>query len=191
MGFSHEIQQKINLFAKEQSQHYLEDAEMSYVEKLRKKTSQTRRKIDAKLAKFKVSSDQGREAQNDMIVYMGDYMQDLIAQGLSEQKAFEKAKEELEVASKSEHSADLHERFRKYYENRDPADYEAVGLFYGGFLFLGLAGGGLIGFLTGGGRTAFLDGGWIDTAIGVGAGALTGIALGLISNGIITINKRN
>lgn len=37
MSFNHEIQQRINQFAEEQAQHYLEEAEMTYLEKLRKK----------------------------------------------------------------------------------------------------------------------------------------------------------
>lgn len=36
------IQQKINQFAKDHAQHYLEEAEMTYLEKLRRKTGQTK-----------------------------------------------------------------------------------------------------------------------------------------------------
>ena len=135
MSFSRDIQERINRFTKEQSQNYLQDAEMTYIEKLRKKSGQTKRKIDKQLSKFKGRSDQAREAQDDMMLYMSDYMNDLMSQGLTEQEAFIKASEELQFASNSEQSEDLHERFQQYYENRDPADYEAIGLFYGGFLF--------------------------------------------------------
>ena len=44
MSFSREIQERINRFSKEQSQNYLQDAEMTYMEKLRKKSGQTKRK---------------------------------------------------------------------------------------------------------------------------------------------------
>ncbi|MDD1501487.1 MULTISPECIES: hypothetical protein [unclassified Lysinibacillus] len=190
MSFSREIQERINRFTKEQSQNYLQDAEMTYIEKLRKKSGQTKRKIDKQLSKFKGRSDQGREAQDDMIIYMSDYMNDLMSQGLTEQEAFNKASEELQFASNSEQSEDLNERFQQYYENRDPADYEAIGLFYGGFLFLGLGIGGLTGFLTGGGYEAFFDKGWIDTAIGAGVGIIIGIGLGQITNAIIALKKK-
>src|SRR5690606_27396664 len=111
MSFSRETVEKINKFAKEQSQHYLEEAEMTYMEKLRRKSDQTKGKIMAKLAKFKSHSDTALEAQNDMILYMSDYMKDLIAEGLSEQEAFEHAKKELQFRSETEKSADLQERF--------------------------------------------------------------------------------
>jgi len=167
MSFSHEIKEKINQFAKEQSQHYLEEAEMTYLEKLRLKTGQTKKKISAKLAKLKSRSETSLEAQNDMILYMSDYMNDLKAEGFSEQEAFERAKEELKFRSETVKSADLQERFAEYYENRDPADHEAIGLFYGGFMFFGQSIGALIGFLGSGGREMFLSGGWIDTLIGL------------------------
>ncbi len=190
MSFSHEIKEKINQFAKEQSQHYLEEAEMTYMEKLRRKTYQTKSKIMAKLAKLKSRSETSLEAQNDMILYMSDYMNDLIAEGLSEREAFERAKEELKFRSETVKSADLQERFAEYFENRNPADYEAIGLFYAGFMFFGLSIGALAGFLDSGGRETFLSGGWINTLIGVIVGIIIGMGLGLISNAIIVLKKK-
>ncbi len=190
MSFSNETKQKINQFAKEQAQHYLEEAEMTYLEKLQAKTNQTKHKIGRKLARFKGSSDQALEARNDMIVYMSDYMNDLVSKGLSEQEAFEKAKEELSASGDSDFHADFQEHIRQYYENRDPADYEAIGLFYGGFLFLGVAIGALIGFLASGGVPQFLQDGWIYTLIGTGVGAIIGIGLGEISHAIVAAMRR-
>ena len=190
MSFSHETQEKINRFAKEQSQHYLNAAEMTYMEKLRKKAGQTKHKIGMKLSRFKGVSDNAREAQNDMVLFMNDYMNDLISKGLSEQQALEKAKEELAASGAADVNVDLQERFQQYYENRSPAVYEAVGLFYGGFMSVGIVGGAIIGYIISGGRQEFLNGGWIDTLIGMGAGALLGISLGEISHAIITIKKK-
>jgi len=79
MNFSDEIKEKIKQFAKEQSQYYLEEAEMTYLEKLKYKTGQIRSKLMKKLAKLKSRSDLSIEAQNDMILYMSDYMKDLIS----------------------------------------------------------------------------------------------------------------
>ncbi|MEW9033997.1 MAG: hypothetical protein AB2404_14975 [Planifilum fimeticola] len=190
MTFSQEIKDKMVQFAKEQSQYYLDEAEMTYLEKLRRKTGQTQSKIAAKLAKFKGRSETALEAQNDLLLYMSDYMKDLMEKGLSEEEAFERAKEELEYRSESERSADLHERFARYYENRDPAEYEAIGLFYAGFLFFGVSIGALIGYLGGGGREVFLTDGWIDTAIGAAVGAVIGLGAGLISNAVIVLKKK-
>lgn len=190
MSFSRETQGKIKRFAKEQSQYYLEDAEMTYMEKLRRKGGQTKDKIGRKLSRFKGRSDTGLEAQNDMVLYMSDYMNDLMSQGLTEQEAFEKASEAMKQGSGSEQSADLNERLRQYIENRDPAEQEAIGVFYAGFMFIGMAAGGVIGYLSGGGRMAFLSGGWIDAVIGVGVGLFIGLGLGLISNGVIAMTKR-
>lgn len=190
MSFSRETMDKIRRFAKEQSQFYLDEAEMTYMERLRRKGDQTKDKIMAKLAKFKGRSDTAVDAQNDMILYMSDYMKDLIADGLTEQEAFECAVEELAFRSDSAKSADLSERFAAYYENLSPADYEAVGLFYAGFLFLGVAPGALVGFLGSGGREMFLSGGWIDTLIGALVGGTIGLGFGLISNAIIALKRK-
>nr|WP_150960597.1 hypothetical protein [Aneurinibacillus sp. XH2] len=198
MSFSREVQEKMNQFAQEQSQHYLDEAEMTYMGKLRRKTGQAKNKLLKKLAKFKNRSETSLEAQNDMIIYMSDYMiiymsdymNDLIAGGLSEREALERAKADLAFRSETARSSDLQERFERYFENRDPADYEAIGLFYAGFLFLGSAIGALVGFLGSGGRGNFLAGGWIDTLTGVVVGAVIGIGMGLISNAIITLKKK-
>lgn len=189
MSFSQETQKKINQFAKEQSQYYLEEAEMTYMEKLRKKAARTKQKANAKLARFRSSSDQAREAHNDLLIYMSDYMNDLTLKGLSEEDAFEKAKEELSASDKCNLHADFHERIRQYYETRDPADYESVGLLYGGITIICMVVGSLTGYLTGGGRLEFLNGGWIDTLIGTGAGLLIGAGIGQICNAVSVRKK--
>ncbi|HHY39810.1 MAG TPA: hypothetical protein GX502_01010 [Syntrophaceticus sp.] len=190
MNLSDEIMEEIKRFAKEQSQYYLEEAEMTYLEKLRLKTGQIKNSFTAKLAKLKSRSDLSIEAQSDMILYICDYMKDLMEQGLSEQEAFERAKEEFRFRSNTAKSADLQERFAEYYKNRNPADYEAIGLFYAGFLFFGLAIGTLIGFLDSGGRDMFLYGGWIDTLIGLVFGGVIGLGSGLISHAIIVLKNK-
>ncbi|WEK53549.1 MAG: hypothetical protein P0Y55_13285 [Candidatus Cohnella colombiensis] len=191
MSLSHEIKEKLNRFAKEQSQHYMDEAEMTYMEQLRRKTGQSKDKIIAKLAKFKSRSETALDAQNDMILYMSDYMNDLIAKGSTEQQAFERAKEELKFRSETAKSADLQERFAAYYENRDPAVNEAIGLFYAGFMFVGVSVGALVGFLGSGGREMFVSGGWIDTLIGATIGFVIGMGSGLISNAMIALKKRS
>ncbi len=190
MSFSKETQQKIDRFSAEMSQRYLSDVEMTHLESLRKNVRQAANSVGEQIAKFKAKSSKSIDAQNDLVVYMSDYMSDLISQGLTEQEAFEKAKTELS-ATDTEQASDMRERFIQYYKNRDPAEEEAIGLFYGGFFFLGIAVGGLIGFLVSGGVPAFSADGWIYTLVGVAAGAFIGIGLGLISNAIISAIKRS
>ena len=190
MNFSNETQEKIKHFAKEQSRNYLEEAEMTYMEKLRRKSDQAKDKVGVKLSRFKGRSDKGLEAQNDLELYMSDYIDDLISQGLTEQEAFEKASETLKFNSGSEQAAHFNERLWDYIENRDPAEQEAIGAFYGGFILIAMVAGGLIGFLSSGGRESFLAGGWIDMVIGVGVGLLAGVGLGLISHGIIIMREK-
>ena len=190
MGFSRETQEKISQFAKQQSRYYLSEAEMTHIEKLRKKAGQTKKSIGRKLSRFKGISSHALEAQNDMVLFMSDYMNDLISTGLSEEQSFEKAKEALAASEDTNLNVDLHERFQQYYENRNPADFEAIGLFYGGFLFVGVIVGALIGYIISGGRQEFLNGGWIDTLFGVGAGALFGIGIGEICHALVTIRRK-
>lgn len=189
MTFSDEMKDKMNQFAKEQSKFYLEDAEMTYIEQLRRKTGQAKGKITAALAKFRSRSDTALEAENDMVLYMSDYMNDLMAEGLSEEEAFERARQELRFRSDTKEAATLQDRFAEYYQNRDPADYEAIGLFYAAFVILGMVIGALTGFFGGGGRMTFLGGGWIDTLIGVAVGLFIGVGLGLLANAILVLRK--
>ncbi|WP_163183508.1 hypothetical protein [Neobacillus sedimentimangrovi] len=190
MNFSNEMKEKIKQFAKEQSQYYLEEAEMTYLEKLQHQIGQTKRKVTNKLSKLKTRSNVSIDVQNDLILYMSDYMNDLMENGVSEQEAFERAKEELKFQSETTRSSDLKDKFVEYYENFNPADHEAIGLFYAGFMFFGISVGGLIGFIASGGRDLFLSGGWIDTLIGTAVGGIIGIGLGLISNAIIVLKKK-
>ena len=185
MSFSQETQEKIHRFAQQQAPNYLDAAEMTYREKLRIKAGQSKEKIEKKLSRFKARSDQALDAQNDMILYMSDYMDDLQSRGFSEEEAFEKAREELSAAGQSEARGQLSEKFLQYYESRDFLEEERAGLFYGGFLIMGLIAGALTGYALGGGRQAFLSGGWIDTLVGAGVGVGLGISLGLISQAII------
>ena len=189
MSFSSEIQEKIDRFAREESQNYLQDAERTYLEKLHWKATRTKRKAGTKLARLKGQSDKGLEAKNDMVLYITDYMNDLISQGLTEQEAYAKASEEMKSACDAEQAADASERFRQYYAAITPPEHEAIGLFHGGLLLIGMALGGLAGYLLGGGRMAFRGGGWVDTVIGLAAGLVVGLGAGTICHGVIVAKR--
>ena len=190
MSFSNETHEKINQFAKEQAQHYLNASEMTYMEKLRKKAGGTKKKIEMKLSRFKNNSDYSKELQNDMVLFMNDYMEDLILKGLTEEQALVKAKEDLVVSQENDFYTNFQTHIQEYYESYNQRDYEAIGLFYGGFLFLGITIGTLIGYIISGGKIEFQNGGWIDTLVGTGVGALLGISSGLISHAFIAIKKK-
>lgn len=190
MTISNETQQKINKFAQEQSGKYLDEAEMTYVEKLNKKAGDTKSKVASKFDKLKTRSEKSKEAQDDMILYMNDYINDLLSQGFSENEAFARASEVMQFDSDSEQASNLNDRFQEYYENKDLAQQEAIGTFYGGFVILGLTLGGLIGFLSGGAIGEFSNDGWIYTLIGTGVGLFTGVGLGLIAQGMVTLKKK-
>ncbi len=190
MSFSKEVQEKMEQFAKEQSRCYLDAAEMTYMEKLRMKADQAKGKVGRKLSRFRNTSDEAREAQDDMVLYMSDYMNDLMSGGMSEADAFSKAKQEMSASGVSEIAAGLHERFQQYYEHLDPTVHEATGLFYGGFLFIGFVAGALLGYVLGGGRHAFMDGGWVDTAVGAVAGMLLGLGIGQVFGAVTSMKNR-
>lgn len=189
MAMSNNTQDKIKSFVREQAQSYIEEAEMTYIEKLRHKAGQTKSKINNKLARFKTSSEYSKEVQDDMYLYMNDYINDLISQGLSEEEAFLKAKENLTMHS-NEQVIHWQNKFEEYYASKDPVESEAIGLFYGGFVILGLSVGGLTGFLSSGALANFMQEGWIYTLVGTGMGCILGVGLGLISNAII-VKKNN
>ena len=180
----------MNQFAKEQSRYYLDAAQMTYKEKLQAKASKTKSKAARKLARFKGSSDQANEAHSDMLLYMNDYMNDLVANGMSESEALEKAKADLTVSHEQEIANDYNWQYERLYEQNAAAYYETVGLFYPGFLFIGIAIGGLTGYFLGGGQHGFLQGGWIDTLVGLAAGVLLGLGAALISHALFSSANR-
>ncbi|MCL2183403.1 MAG: hypothetical protein FWB85_08045 [Chitinispirillia bacterium] len=69
-------------------------------------------------------------------------------------------------------------------------DNEVVGLFYGGFVLIGLSIGTFAGFMVGGGREEFLTTGWVETLIGTATGLLLGVGAGLISHGVFAYKNR-
>lgn len=102
---------KVESFAREQAPYYLEEVEMTYREKLHRKTIQTKDKATKKLARFKNRSEKGKEAEDDMVLYMTDYINDLIARGMSEEDAFEKAETDLKKDSGSIYSSALQDKY--------------------------------------------------------------------------------
>ena len=79
---------------------------------------------------------------------------------------------------------------QKSIETNDLNTQKANGLFYCGFITIGVTTGALAGYLASGGRHKFISsGGWIDTLFGIIAGLMFGIGLGKISDGILRLKK--
>ena len=142
MSIGEETKRKMGEFAAEQSRLYLDDAELSYREKLWRKGRQAREKMAARVDRFRKTSRKSDDARDDMVIYMADFIDDLTSQGLSEEEAFEKAKEQLTFQNETQHGRTLKEKFADYYRDMPPGAHEAIGLYYAGFMLLcGILGG--------------------------------------------------
>jgi len=219
MTVSNETRKRIEDFSREQSRYYLDRAHMTYWEKLQNKAEQTQRKVAKKAERFKFRSQQSEEAQGDLMLYMNDFMEDLIAQGATEEEAFEQARKELACGSGSNAAMSLQDRyaerlydygvygedqpFSEFMDYTDALDGNtnsrsaarvrmtvSIGLLFGGFPPIGAVVGVLIGFLGSGGVDGFLTGGWIYTLIGLVAGAVVGVGIAMICVALIAVARR-
>lgn len=79
---------------------------------------------------------------------------------------------------------------QKSIENSNTTPQKVEGLFYCGFITIGIAAGALTGYLASGGRRKFISsGGWIDTLFGMITGLMIGIGLGKISDALLRLRK--
>jgi hypothetical protein len=184
MTLSNETQSRISEFAKDQSHHYLDAAQMTYLEKLQRKMRTTKHKATRKLNRFKSRSEQSIEAHDDMTLYMNDYVEDLISQGLSEEEAFSKAQADLAHDSDSDLATDIQERYvnqlTEYFAHQDPSLQEAIGLYYAAGVLIGLVLGTLAGLAVG---LLYLgDLFWIGAIVGFVAGLLLGVGVAMLFN---------
>lgn len=187
MKFDRDIQEKVTRFAREQSQFYLEEAEMSYIDQLRRKSRMTVDKAKAKVDKYFGKSKKSQEAEDDLALYMSDYMSDLVSKGMSQEEALERAEGELKFNSENTMTEEIQTKYQQYYESTPLHIYEAIGLIYGAACVFGIVLGGAVGLVLGAAvftETAL----WIPTVIGIGAGALLGSAVGMVFH-VTTILK--
>lgn len=149
MAISAETRQKMEGFAREQAAYYLEDAEISYLEKLRKKGAKTREKMRAKLDRFHGHTVQSGEAQADLLLLMTDSISDLLAQGMTEEEAFEQSKQRLAADCENTKALSMKDRYLAYIAEKPLWLEEAVGLYYAALLLLGAVLGAIAGFFLG------------------------------------------
>lgn len=186
MAISKETEHKIKQFIKQNTQlNMVDDEEMTYFEKLVQKANKTIGEAKKKAAKFKWTSQKNQEAQEDLMSYMSDYVQDLVAEeGISEADAFERAKAAFSVENPN--NPLLHSEAEWLYYG-EPAVAEAIGLYYAAFMFIGLALGALVGVI--------LQMVVLKESIGVlffivtGIGLMLGLALGMMKNAQISLGR--
>ncbi|WP_338465353.1 hypothetical protein [Shouchella rhizosphaerae] len=186
MALSKQAQESIKLFAKEQASKHLDNAEMSYFESLSQKSGEVKKKLAKQMEKFKRTSKQTLEAREDLETYMSDYVNDLMSQGYQEEEAMELAKKALAADSDSDLAANLQDKYKTYYLTRSPEMEETIGLFYAGFMFVGMAIGAVVGILIG--AFVFTAHFFASVAIGTGLGLIFGLGCGMLKHGSI-VNK--
>ncbi|MDR2493489.1 MAG: hypothetical protein LBD25_08560 [Coriobacteriales bacterium] len=195
MAVSEATKKQIEEFSREQAHHYLDRAELTYWEKLHDKAERTRRKVSRKAARFKSRSDQSIEAQGDRMVYMNDFVEDLMSKGASEAEAFEQARSELVYDSGSERAADVSEQYvERYFDfpgcldgsafggERGNSDrgalYAAIGMYYSGSVLVSCILGAAVGLAVG---MAVLDTWfWVGPIVGLVAGAVFGVGVAML-----------
>lgn len=186
MKFSKDTMDSIRKFASIEAVKHLNDSEISYIEQLNRKTNNFKNKFKNKLDKFKLSSKQSKEIQEDFIIYMSDYMTDLIDKGHSEEEALEIAKTNLASNSQSDESEYLKNKYTEYYLSRDPQMDEIIGLYYGGFTLIGLTLGIVIGIILS--FTYFKNYFWVTIGVSTILGIILGVGMGLLKNASL-VNK--
>jgi len=168
----------------------------SYQAHIKRKVAQSRQKLQRKMDKARTKLGRGPEDKDlaeEIHQYLTEAVNDLMAEGHSEADAIKAMAQRFDQAEATPGFAGFAAAFNDFglveayaLAASDPtspegARLEAVGLFYGGFLILGLAAGSTLGWLAG--RN------WVTMGVGTAAGAGTGIALGLLSNAVITLKR--
>ena len=189
MSYSPELQKKIEEFADEQSQYYLESAEKGYLVELKHKGKATVKKLEDKMKSITGNPVRKKEAKDDLILFMSDFISDLIDGGMSEQEAFEKAKYELNPQHTSQYTMSLEEKIKKHYEFFDPNQMETIGLYYASGVIIGAVLGAFVGLLLGKFLFSEIEF-WIPVVTGAVSGILLGVGVGMLMNAsIIKQNK--
>ena len=184
-----ELQKRIEQFSREQSHYYLDRAQMTYWEKLQDKVERTRGKVSHKLDRFKLRSNQSMESQADLTTYMTDFVNDLMAQGLSADEAYAQAAQELAYNSGSNRADELSDRYyHEYFSTFEQMEWQDLipngssaigfGLYYSGGVLVGSVLGALIGLLIG--LNFFVELFWVAVIIGLLSGAIFGVGCAML-----------
>ncbi|MDQ0268382.1 hypothetical protein [Cytobacillus purgationiresistens] len=184
MTLKKETELKIQKYIKQNTNLVASD-ELTYFEKLALHTNEKWMEAKRTAAKFKWTSQKNKEAQEDLMSYMSDYIEDCIMNGFSEEDAFEKAKVTFAVENPNN---PLLKSDAEWLHHFDPNVAEAIGLYYAASMFIGLTSGALLGVIL---QMVILE-----ESIGVlffivtGIGFIAGLGFGLLKNAKISLNNR-
>ncbi|MBK3496324.1 hypothetical protein JFL43_15930 [Viridibacillus sp. YIM B01967] len=186
MTISKDTKQKVNQFVKQNTQLNVTDSEeLTYFEQLAFHANKTLGEAKKTAAKFKWTSQKNQEAQEDLKSYMADYIHDLVVEdGLSEADAFEKAKASFAVENPDNPMLESNAKWLHYYE---PNVEEAIGLYYGAFMFIGLTLGALLGVILQ--MVVLKEGIGLLFFIITGIGLMLGLGCGMLKNAKISLNR--
>jgi len=95
MELKKETMEDIQKFAKEQANKNLSNAELSVFERVAKKGDIAKSKVIKNISKLKVTSDQVKDATNDLTLYMNDYIADLMRRRLYRRTSIKNGKREF------------------------------------------------------------------------------------------------
>lgn len=128
-----------------------------------------------------------KDLAEEIRTYLRDGLTDLMKEGHSEKEALQITLDKFDEAELRPDFDGFLEAFdgfgiEEYTEEWYMVNGEVIGLFYAGFVFLGLTVGGFTGYLAS--RSL------IDAAIGLAFGGCIGIGLGLFSHAAIVLLKR-
>jgi replicative superfamily II helicase len=154
---------------------------MTYLEEVKMNINNVKQDIKQNMEQFKedtkdivlklrVSSIKNEEFQEEILTHIIDHVKELVSNGMKEEEALKIVFSEFEGIDFTELNQD---KGVIQMTNYDERMYEAIGVFYAGFLILG----GAVGYLTGG---------WTGAIIG----AIIGIGLGNVSHGLTAVLKK-
>jgi len=188
MELGKETIENIEKFATKEATEILNNSELSIFERLTKKGNQTKGNFVKNVSKLKVRSNETKEAIEELRAYMEEYIKDMINHGVSEEVAFEMAKEKIAAEKEKDYEDEVTEKYKEYYNNIDMARQEALGLYFAGFTLLGITVGSIIGLLLG--LTVFEKSFWITFGVSIGLGTLMGISMAMLKNAAIIMKDK-
>lgn len=181
MTLTDKTQTAIETLAKKAVKNTLSSNELSYFEKVARKFDEIEEKARQKFYPNR------KEDEAELESYIQDYVEELIANGLSEEDALEKAAAVILAEQPKNPEEKRKEAYQAHYENISVAEEEAIGLTYGSRIFLGIVIGAMLGIIT----QIIYTGSLFGIAFGVFLvlGLFLGVALGLAGHAKIVKTK--
>ncbi len=130
----------------------------------------------------KNKKNRDNDFEEEIRTYLSDSILDMMSEGLSESEALTKTINQFDEAEFMPEMEDFMKEFNDFGMEMNEewyAKHEAIGVFYGAFVIIGMAIGAMFGF--------FGAGGILNTIVGSVFGLFIGVGCGLFSHGIIAM----